>query len=443
MARRYARDNRGRFSSTGATARGGRLATASGNKRATQTKAIAAGKASGTVAKPKGLKPGAIKVKPQVSSGRQAATDRLKVKTQTRRAMRADRGSVVTPGQRSRLEAGKGATMKAARPTSTVAKPRTAGNTKQQVASRVERKLAAERAKMNIINRAERVGATQGSQRERSYKRQATLERAQTFLKTGKLPGKDNSIAAQRSMRQAKERLAAKNAARAAASKPAAKLSREARLQRAADTATRIAKARGEKADTAAATFADRRRISSRASSKGRSAAFAKEEAAGKQSAQALRSSLRADARASNLRQTMGAAAQAARSRAAAPKPAAKPATRKVDLSASAFSRRAEVAGVRANFAGSAVRGLDRANPSNRKAFAKADALQAASDRYSSIVRKSRGGEFTAAQVFQGMNTKRSTVPTRSEKAAKTRADKKLKALEANIKAAERARRMG
>lgn len=214
MARRYARDNRGRFSSTGATARGGRLATASGNKRATQTKAIAAGKPAGTVAKPKGLKPGAIKAKPQVSSGRQAATDRLKVKTQTRRAMRADRGSVVTPGQRSRLEAGKGATMKGARPTSTVAKPRTAGNTKQQVASRVERKLAAEQAKMNIINRAERVGATQGNQRERSYKRQATLERAQAFLATGKLPGKDNSIAAQRSMRQAKERLAAKNAAR-------------------------------------------------------------------------------------------------------------------------------------------------------------------------------------------------------------------------------------
>jgi hypothetical protein len=329
--------------------------------------------------------------------------------------------------------------MKGARPSSTVAKPRTAGNTKQQVASRVERKLAAEQAKMNIINRAERVGATQGNQRERSYKRQATLERAQAFLATGKLPGKDNSIAAQRSMKQAKERLAAKNAARAMAPKPAAKLPREARLQRAADTATRIAKARREKADTAAATFADRRRISSRVSSEGRSAAFAKENVAGKQSAQALRSSLRADARVSNLRQTMGAAATA---KPAASKPAAKPATRKVDLSASAFSRRAEVAEVRANFAGSAVRSLDRANPSNRKAFAKADALQAASDRYSSIVRKSRGKEFTAAQVFQGMNTKRSTVPTRSEKAAKTRADKKLKALEVNIKAAERARRM-
>ncbi len=253
MARRYTRDNRGRFSSTGATARGGRLRTAAGNKRATQVQSgpkrttpsgairktdVVTARTQNAISRnierrnKAGLNPAtaakenqatrvaraerriAGKAKPQVSSERQAATDRLKVKTQTRRAMRADRGSVVTPGQRSRLEAGKGATMKGARPTSTVAKPRTAGNTKQQVASRVERKLAAERAKMNIINRAERVGATQGSQRERSYKRQATLELAQTFLKTGKLPGKDNSIAAQRSMRQAKERLAAKNAAR-------------------------------------------------------------------------------------------------------------------------------------------------------------------------------------------------------------------------------------
>ena len=39
MARRYSRDNRGRFASggSGATARGGRLKTASGNTRATQT----------------------------------------------------------------------------------------------------------------------------------------------------------------------------------------------------------------------------------------------------------------------------------------------------------------------------------------------------------------------------------------------------------------------
>jgi hypothetical protein len=57
MARRYARDNRGRFASVGATARGGRLATAAGNKRATVTARISGGKSGGTVAKPKGLRP--------------------------------------------------------------------------------------------------------------------------------------------------------------------------------------------------------------------------------------------------------------------------------------------------------------------------------------------------------------------------------------------------
>ena len=62
MARRYSRDNRGRFSGagSGATARGGRLKTASGNKRATQTSRMTAAPKAGTVAKPKGLKPGAV-----------------------------------------------------------------------------------------------------------------------------------------------------------------------------------------------------------------------------------------------------------------------------------------------------------------------------------------------------------------------------------------------
>jgi hypothetical protein len=52
MARRYSRDNRGRFASggTGATARGGRLRTAAGNKRATQTTKAAAAKPSGAIA---------------------------------------------------------------------------------------------------------------------------------------------------------------------------------------------------------------------------------------------------------------------------------------------------------------------------------------------------------------------------------------------------------
>lgn len=67
MARRYARDNRGRFASGGggATARGGRLRTAAGNKRKTQTmQASAAPK--GTIGKPRGLKPA---VKPAAKAG--------------------------------------------------------------------------------------------------------------------------------------------------------------------------------------------------------------------------------------------------------------------------------------------------------------------------------------------------------------------------------------
>ena len=54
MARKYTRDNRGRFASSGggATARGGRLKTAAGNKRATQTmSAKGASGPAGTIAK--------------------------------------------------------------------------------------------------------------------------------------------------------------------------------------------------------------------------------------------------------------------------------------------------------------------------------------------------------------------------------------------------------
>lgn len=65
MARKYRRDNRGRFAGGGggATARGGRLRTASGKKRATQTMKAGGAKAAGTIGKPKGLKPRAIKPK--------------------------------------------------------------------------------------------------------------------------------------------------------------------------------------------------------------------------------------------------------------------------------------------------------------------------------------------------------------------------------------------
>lgn len=68
MARQYARDNRGRFSSTGATARGGRLRTAAGNKRATVTGRIANAVPSGTI------RPGRRSAKPATAPSPAPAT---------------------------------------------------------------------------------------------------------------------------------------------------------------------------------------------------------------------------------------------------------------------------------------------------------------------------------------------------------------------------------
>lgn len=61
--RRYARDARGRFASLGATARGGRLAKASGKRATVIAKATGGGK--GTITKPRGLQPGTLKPKAQ------------------------------------------------------------------------------------------------------------------------------------------------------------------------------------------------------------------------------------------------------------------------------------------------------------------------------------------------------------------------------------------
>lgn len=222
MARRYTRDNRGRFSSTGATARGGRLRTAAGNKRATQTTKLSGGKASGTVAKPKGLKPGAIKAKPQVSTARQGATDRLKVKTQTRRAIRADRASVVTPGQRSRLETGRGATVRAGRVASTLPKSiaRTKGNQPAQVAKRVNRKaISAERQLVrNLELRRQGLLVNQKSD-TKTLRSSITLKKAQNYIATGKVT-RDNSMAFKRNIQAATTRINEKRAARAAVAKP-------------------------------------------------------------------------------------------------------------------------------------------------------------------------------------------------------------------------------
>jgi hypothetical protein len=98
---------------------------------------------------------------------------------------------------------------------STVAKKsRAKGNAPATIANRVKRKSAVNKANLKNIQRDEKTGARQGNQYQRALKRSATLDRAQNFLKTGKLPGKDNSIKAQRSFKAANARINANRAAR-------------------------------------------------------------------------------------------------------------------------------------------------------------------------------------------------------------------------------------
>lgn len=148
------------------------------------------------------------KIKPAISNAREAATNRLKIKTATRRKLKTDRSSVVPANPTARRVQG-------VRLGSTVARaPRAKGNAPATVANRVSRKAAVNKANLKNIQRAEQTGARQGSQYQRALKSSATLDRAQNFLKTGKLPGKDNSIKAQRSLKAANARVNAKRAAR-------------------------------------------------------------------------------------------------------------------------------------------------------------------------------------------------------------------------------------
>ena len=111
MARRYSRDNRGRFAGggsssggggkVGATARGGRLRTAAGNKRTARalegkarTVKAAGAKTAGTIGKPRGLKPGAIKAK----STPTVAGKRVLVKANARPENLFSRATKKTPG---------------------------------------------------------------------------------------------------------------------------------------------------------------------------------------------------------------------------------------------------------------------------------------------------------------------------------------------------------
>jgi hypothetical protein len=114
------------------------------------------------------------------------------------------------------------------------------------------------------------------------------------------------------------------------------------------------------------------------------------------------------------------------------------------DLSQAAFERRAKLTEKRARAAEKAVAGADRgfASPSTRRAFRTADALRSAADSYSSLARRAKTGEFSAAQLFS--NRRRSTTApklSRSEKTAATRRANAAKRTQNNIRRMEQARR--
>ena len=161
-------------------------------------------KAVANAAKRRKAKPAAAK--PAVSSARDAATARLKIKTATRRKLKADRSSVIPANPKARRVQG-------ARIGSTVAKKsRAKGNAPATIANRVKRKSAVNKA--NLKENTRYGNATDGKRYVRQIKTSMTLDRAQNFLKTGKLPGKDNSIKAQRSFKAANARINANRAAR-------------------------------------------------------------------------------------------------------------------------------------------------------------------------------------------------------------------------------------
>ena len=148
----YSRDNWGRFASAGqgATARGGRLRTPVGNKRPTQTARLA--RMGGTLAKPKGLKPGAItrKAKPaQKPAAKPAAVKpappkRPQVAKSARKPPVARKRSTAAPQAPATSRLRPGELMNAvARPVNTMARPRKGRNPYQAGIAKMDYQISA------------------------------------------------------------------------------------------------------------------------------------------------------------------------------------------------------------------------------------------------------------------------------------------------------------
>jgi len=184
MARRYVRDNRGRFASkgSGATARGGRLKTASGKKRETQTIKASSGGVVGTIGKPKGLKPGTINPKSASKPAPSAKTNkapnnsakrRYKAATSKARSMGADlRGASAAERRQANTAAASVRNMQRRRSTSLPKAAADSPKAKQQAkqAARLKRAVANER---RAYDRFDKQGATARDSRTASVAKRA------------------------------------------------------------------------------------------------------------------------------------------------------------------------------------------------------------------------------------------------------------------------------
>ena len=176
-ARRYARDNKGRFAPAGqgATARGGRLRTAAGNKRATETKQIKSGNSSGKIAKPK-------KTKTNNSTATASTSKATTTKIAANNAARV--------GVKSFKRSGKSQRVSGQSTTGTISKSKDTRNQKnrkeafKRKVNRASDNLRGAGKTYNTYAKAHKFGNApgQGAQIERSYKqalkREATAKKA-------------------------------------------------------------------------------------------------------------------------------------------------------------------------------------------------------------------------------------------------------------------------
>jgi hypothetical protein len=204
MARRYSRDNRGRFASggTGATARGGRLKTASGKTRATQTTKAAAAKPSGTVTGKVKRNPAAAgkigKAKPtsrkdQLAAGakkRNAQADRIDAKVKKLEGEYRSKDAAfytqgVKPAGRDRMIA---KSQQAAQLREQSAALRSKASNAEKMASKIKNKptkSSGGNARLGRAIKNEAAGSTSYSRNPKGYQKRITALTAQQIYKTG------------------------------------------------------------------------------------------------------------------------------------------------------------------------------------------------------------------------------------------------------------------